>query len=102
MWVAIWWQWVCGCFDSLSQIGRKFWFSFEFLLWVSVHLQCLWLSFSGRCFVGLLERQREKGGEKRKIGKKRKCKIDGKIDKLSCISCKIDGKIDKVSFENVK
>ena len=39
MWVAIWWQWVCGCFDSLSQIGCKFWFSFEFLLWVSVHLQ---------------------------------------------------------------
>ena len=71
MWVAIWWQWVCGCFDSLSQIGRKFWFSFEFLLWVSVHLPCLWLSLSGRCCVGLLERRREKGGEKRKIGKKR-------------------------------
>ena len=53
MWVAIWWQWVCGCFDSLSQIGCKFWFSFEFLLWVSVHLQCLWLSFSGRCCVSL-------------------------------------------------
>ena len=39
MWVAIWWQWDCGCFDSLSQIGCKFWFCFEFLLWVSVHLQ---------------------------------------------------------------
>ena len=39
MWVAIWWQWVCGCFDSLSQIRCKLWFCFEFLLWVSVHLQ---------------------------------------------------------------
>ena len=35
MWVVIWGQWVCGCFDSLSQIGFKFWFCFEFLLWVS-------------------------------------------------------------------
>ena len=35
MWVAIWWQWVCGCSDFLSQIGFKFWFYFEFLLWVS-------------------------------------------------------------------
>ena len=39
MWVAILWQWVFGCSDSLSQIGCKFWFCFEFLLWVSVHLQ---------------------------------------------------------------
>ena len=23
MWVVIWWQWVCGCFDSLSQIRCK-------------------------------------------------------------------------------
>ena len=52
--------------------------------------------------MGLLERQREKGGEKRKIGKKRECKINGKIDKIGCVSCKIDGKINKVGFENVK
>ena len=39
MWVAIWWQWVCVCSNSLSQIGCKFWFNFEFSLWVSVHLQ---------------------------------------------------------------
>ena len=60
------------------------------------------LKLGVRCCVALLERQREKGGEKRKIGKKRECKIDGKIDKLSCVTCKIDGKIDKLSFENVK
>ena len=39
MWVTIWWQWDCGCSDSLSQIGCKFSFCFEFLLWVSVHLE---------------------------------------------------------------
>ena len=38
MWVAIWWPWVCGGSDSLSQIGFKFWFCFEFLLWVLMHL----------------------------------------------------------------
>ena len=31
----------------------------------------MWLSFGGRCCVGLPDRQREKGREKRKMGEKR-------------------------------
>ena len=38
MWMVIWWLWVYGCSDSLSQIGFKLRFCFEFLLWVSMHL----------------------------------------------------------------
>ena len=59
MWVAIWWQWVCGCSNFLSQIGFKFWFCFEFLLWVSMD----WRSAVIAWWFG--DRRRRRGGLER-------------------------------------